>query len=100
MSIEITLARKAPARAELVGIGITSDEVGGKPHGLDWDVLEYEAEASNTSVDALLTDVFARTLASAPETPLTIVVSVAAISIDGVINGSTLSAVIVVLAPT
>ena len=40
MSIEITLARKAPARAELVGIGITSDEVGGKPHGLDWDVLE------------------------------------------------------------
>ena len=40
MSIEITLARKAPARAELVGLAITSDEVGDKPHGLDWDVLE------------------------------------------------------------
>ncbi|MEM7287163.1 MAG: leucyl aminopeptidase [Actinomycetota bacterium] len=40
MSIEITLARKAPARAELVGIAVTSDEVADKPHGLDWDVLE------------------------------------------------------------
>ena len=39
MSIEITLARKAPARAELVGIAITSDEVDDKPYGLDWDVL-------------------------------------------------------------
>ncbi len=40
MSIEITLARKAPARAELVGIAITSDEVADKPHDLDWAVLE------------------------------------------------------------
>lgn len=40
MSIEITIARKVPARAELVGIAITSDEVADKPHGLDWQVLE------------------------------------------------------------
>ena len=39
MTLDITLARKAPARAELVGIAITSDEVDDKPHGLDWDVL-------------------------------------------------------------
>jgi len=43
--------------------------VTGQNYLLDWDVLEYEAEASNTSVDALLTDVFAKTLAAAPDTP-------------------------------
>ena len=42
MSIEITLGRKAPARAELVGIAITSDEVADQPHDLDWDVLKAQ----------------------------------------------------------
>ena len=40
MSIELTLVRKVPARAELVGVAVTSDEVADEPHGLDWAVLK------------------------------------------------------------
>lgn len=38
--MDVTLSRKVPARAEIVGIAVTSDEVGDEPHDLDWAVLK------------------------------------------------------------
>ncbi|MGI9622713.1 MAG: leucyl aminopeptidase [Acidimicrobiales bacterium] len=40
MTIEIVLARKIPARAELAAVAVASDELDDEPHGLDWDVLK------------------------------------------------------------
>ncbi len=39
MSIELRLVSKVPARAELVGLAVTSDAVDEEPHGLDWKLL-------------------------------------------------------------
>ena len=40
MSLALTLVKKIPARAELTGIAITSDQVDDEPRGLDWGVLK------------------------------------------------------------
>lgn len=39
MSLALTLVKKIPARAELTGIAITSDQIAEEPHDLDWAVL-------------------------------------------------------------
>ena len=39
MTLDISLARKPPVRAELVGLAVTADAVADQPHDLDWDVL-------------------------------------------------------------
>ncbi|MFV2038917.1 MAG: leucyl aminopeptidase [Acidimicrobiales bacterium] len=39
MSLSITLVRKTPARAKMLAVAVTSDQVDDQPHGLDWGVL-------------------------------------------------------------
>ncbi len=39
MTIQLRLARKLPARADLVGLAVTTEAVEDEPHGLDWKVL-------------------------------------------------------------
>ena len=40
MTLEITLAKKLPARAEMRALAVTSDDVENSPHDLDWAVLK------------------------------------------------------------